>query len=306
MRVFVTGGTGFIGHYVVKALLARGHEVVIASRHPHKVPTLQKIPQVSFVECCLTDFDKIAQGLAGCDACIHVALGWGESPTAMLLNDTRATVHLLESAAKAGCKKFIYTSSTAAMGRMRPSMRETTCNLPADLYGATKAAGEAFVLGFSHGYGEHFPKVDMKRNIIRPGYTFGNPAYPDGCCQPDRRFFDICSAVKENRDIHLIKNDGTQFIFAGHQAELYVRLLESEMNEEIFLGLSECWVSWKEIAKMALSLCPKSNAKIVEKDLGWSDDPMIFDVGKIKDRFGLVFDPREMLMEHVKWTLEQS
>jgi len=305
MKVFVTGGTGFIGHYVVKALLAAGHEVVIATRHPNKVPSLQKIPQVSFVECALTDLEKIAQGLVGCDACIHVALGWGETPTTMLMNDTRATVNLLESAARAGCKKFIYTSSTAAMGRMRPVMRETTCNLPMDLYGATKAAGEAFVLGFSRGYGDQFPKVEMTRNIIRPGYTFGNPAYDDGCCQPDRRFFDIVRAVKENRDVNIIKNDGTQFIYAGHQAELYVKLLESEMNEEIFLGMSECWVGWKEIAEMALSLVPGSKSKIVEKDLGWGDEPMLYDVGKIKDRFGLAFDPRDPLMEHVKWVLSQ-
>ena len=305
MKVFVTGGTGFIGHYVVKALLAKGHEVVIATRHPNKVPSLQKIPQVSFVECCLTDFDKMADGLKGCDACIHVALGWGETPTTMLMNDTRATVNLLESAAKAGCKKFIYTSSTAAMGRMRPSMRETTCNLPMDLYGATKAAGEAFVMGFSHGYGEQFPKVEMTRNIIRPGYTFGNPAYADGCCQPDRRFFDIVRAVKDNRDVNIIKNDGTQFIFAGHQAELYMKVLESDMNEEIFLGMSECWVSWKEIAEMALFLLPNSTSKIVEKDLGWGDEPILFDVGKAKDRFGLAFDPHDQLMEHVKWVMEQ-
>ena len=49
MRVFVTGGTGFIGHYVVKALLEKGHEVVVATRHPNKVPTLRANPNVSFV-----------------------------------------------------------------------------------------------------------------------------------------------------------------------------------------------------------------------------------------------------------------
>lgn len=76
MRVFVTGGTGFIGHYVVKALLERGHEVVVATRHPNKVPSLCVNPHVSFVQASLTDFDKMGEGLKGCDACIHIALGW--------------------------------------------------------------------------------------------------------------------------------------------------------------------------------------------------------------------------------------
>lgn len=305
MRVFVTGGTGFIGHYVVKSLLAKGHEVVIATRHPNKVPSLKSQPNVSFVECALTDFDKIADGLVGCDACIHIALGWGETPSTMLMNDTRATVNILESAAKAGCKKFIYTSSTAAMGRIRPDMREVTSNLPIDLYGATKAAGEAFVLGFSHGYGTRFPEVTMTRNIIRPGYTFGNPAWADGCSQPDRRFFDMARAVKEGRDINIIKNDGTQFIHASQQAELYMKVLESDNNEEIYLGLGEVWISWKEIAEMMIAQQPGTKTKIVETDLGWSENPTMYDVHKIKERFGLVFDAHQFMLEHVKWTFEQ-
>ena len=305
MRVFVTGGTGFIGHYVVKALVEKGHDVVIATRHPNKMPSLKANPKISFVEASLTDFDKLGEGLAGCDACIHIALGWGDTPGAILMNDTRATVALLEMAASADCQKFIFTSSTAAMGRMRPVMREVTSNLPMDLYGATKAAGEAFVLGFTHGYGRYFPEVKMKRNIIRPGYTFGNPAYPDGCSQPDRRFFDMARAVKENQDINIIKNDGTQFIHASQQAELYMKVLESDKNEEIFLGLGEVWISWKEIAEMMISLKPGCKSKIVETDLGWSDDPMLFNVSKIKDQFGLAFDAHDFMMDHVKWTFEQ-
>ncbi|MCF0216168.1 MAG: NAD(P)-dependent oxidoreductase [Fibrobacteraceae bacterium] len=306
MRVFVTGGTGFIGHYVVKALLDNGHNVVIATRHPNKVPSLCANDKVSFVKASLTDFELMEKGMAGCEACIHIALGWGDTPVSMLMNDTRATVNLLEIAARVGCKKFIYTSSTAAMGVMRPSMREATSNLPMDLYGSTKAAGEAFVLGFRHGYGNSFSNVEMKRNIIRPGYTFGNPAFPDGCCQPDRRFFDMALAIKNGRDINVIKNDGTQFIHASQQAQLYLNLLESDKNEEIFLGLGSVWISWKEIAEMMLSLNPTSKSKIVEEDLQWSDDPMLFDVRKIKDHFGLVFDAHDFMMDHVKWTYEHA
>lgn len=305
MRVFVTGGTGFIGHHVVKALIEKGHEVVVATRHPNKVPSMRARPEISFVECSLTDSDKIANGLIGCDACIHIALGWGETPTAMLMNDTRATVMILENAVRANCKKFIYTSSTAAMGRMRPSMREVTCNLPMDLYGSTKAAGEAYVLGFRHGFGSNFPDVSMKRNIIRPGYTFGNPAFPDGCSQPDGRFFDMARAVKANRDINIIRNDGTQFIHASQQAKLYVNLIESDKNEEIFLGLGSVWISWKEIAEKMIALCPGTKSKIVETDVGWGDEPMLFDVQKIKDHFGLVFDAHDFLDEHIKWTFDQ-
>ena len=145
----------------------------------------------------------------------------------------------------------------------------------------------------------------MQRNIIRPGYTFGNPAFPDGCSQPDRRFFEMAQAVKEDRDIQIVKNDGTQFIHASQQAELYMKVLESDKNEEIFLGLGSVWISWKEIAQMMLALRPESKSKIVETDLGWGDDPMLFDVQKIKDQFGLVFDAHDFMADHVKWTFDQ-
>ena len=301
MRVFLTGGTGFIGHYVAKKLLASGHEVVIATRHPDKIPSLKGAAGVTMVESALLDLTSLEKGLKGCDACIHIALGWGETPFSMLENDTRATVQILELAAMAGCKKFIYTSSTAAMGKMRAVMNETVANLPVDLYGSTKSAGEAYVLGFRQGYGNKFTSVEMTRNVIRPGYTFGNPAYPDGCTQPDRRFIDMAIAAKNNDDIKITKNDGTQFIHASQQAELYLKLLESDLNEEIFLGLSASWIGWKEIAEKTIAYFPNSTSKIIETDLGWSDKPMLYSVEKIDRTFDLCFDSSALLDEHIKY-----
>jgi UDP-glucose 4-epimerase len=297
MKIFMTGATGFIGHHVAKLFLDKGHSLRILARNPGRVPSLAKHPRVEVVEGDLGTLGCTQLGLEACDACVHLALGWGETPLTMLHNDTLATVTLLEMAAAAGVKKFVYTSSTAAMGHMRARMDEAVVNLPVNLYGATKAAGEAFVLGFN---------TLMKCNIVRPGYTFGNPAFADGHDQPDRRFFNIAQAVKKGEPVSLTRHDGTQFIHGSQLAQLYLGILESDLDKEIFLGLAREWVGWKEIAEMAIEMCPGTGATVAEHDLGWGKDPVLFGVEKMEKQFGLSFTARDFLREHVKWNLEKA
>jgi UDP-glucose 4-epimerase len=163
--------------------------------------------------------------------------------------------------------------------------------LPQDLYGATKAAGEAYVLGFKK----------MKRNIIRPGYTFGHLAFPDGVAQPDRRFFNIARAVKENQIIHLTKHDGTQFIHASQLAKLYAAVLDSDLCEEVVFGLGTHWISWKSIAERAIAMRPGTKAIIEEEDKGWSKDPYLFSMEKIEKYFGFKFNGNDFIDEHIKY-----
>ena len=303
MKIFLTGGTGFIGHFAAREFLERGHSLKILARNPNKIPSLAAHKNVEMVHGDLRDLPAMKNVLDGCEACVHIALGWGETPTSMLANDTAATVLLLETAAKSGCEKFIYTSSTAAFGKMRPQNIEDMVCLPQDLYGSTKAAGEAFTLGFSKGYGDNFPNVKMKRNIIRPGYTFGHLAFPDGVTQPDRRFFNIAKSAKEGQPIKLIKNDGTQFIHASQLAKVYAAVLESDFNEEIFFGLASTWISWRTIAEQAIAMCPGTKAVIEEEDRGWGAKPLLFSVEKIEKSFGLKFDGNEFIDEHLRWNL---
>jgi UDP-glucose 4-epimerase len=295
MRIFLTGGTGFIGHFVAREFLDKGHSLRILARNPNKIPSLAAHENVEMLHADLLDSEAIEKGLEGCDACVHIALGWGETPLSMLANDTTATVQLLELAAKNGCEKFIYTSSTAAFGKIRNNANENMVCMPQDLYGATKAAGEAYVLGFS--------KTKMKRNIIRPGYTFGHLAFPDGVTQPDRRFFNIAKAVRENQVVHLTKHDGTQFIHASQLAKLYAAILESECSEEVFFGLGTEWLSWKGIAERAIVLCPGTKTVIEEEDKGWGEEPCLFSLQKMDRFFGFKFNGNDFIDEHLKWNL---
>ncbi|MDR2595206.1 MAG: NAD(P)-dependent oxidoreductase [Fibromonadaceae bacterium] len=292
MKIFLTGGTGFIGHFVAKEFLEQGHSLKILARNPDKIPSLAKHENVKMIHAGLLDSEAIKKGLDGCDACVHIALGWGETPLEMLAKDTTATVQLLEFAANAGCEKFIYTSSTAALGKIRHNSNEEMVCKPVDLYGATKAAGEAYVLGANS---------KMKRNIIRPGYTFGQLAFPDGVTQPDRRFFNITQAVKENGVVHLTKNDGTQFIHASQLAMLYSSVLKSDLNEEIFFGLGTEWISWKSIAEQAIKMRPGTKATIEEENKGWGSDPLLFSLEKIEKFFGLKFNGNDFIYDHLRW-----
>lgn len=303
MKVFITGGTGNIGQYVTLAAVEKGHEVIVLSRDPKKHPSLAK--KAKLVKGKITDYELLAKYVKNCDAVIHIALGWGEEPVSMLMNDTAATVNLLEIAEKAGVQKFIYTSSTAAMGYMRANMDETFVNLPIDLYGSTKAASEAYVLGFTKYYGKG-KEVTMKRNIIRPGYTYSTPPFSDGSSQADMRFRNICNAIVNNKPVELIKNDGTQFISAEEIALVYMKLLESDKNEEVYLALGNTWFSWEDIAHTALQYYPQSKSEIVLNDIGWGDSPVLYNVTKMGRDFGLSFDTRPELHAHIKWNIEQA
>lgn len=308
MRIFITGGTGNIGQYVTLGLAARGHECVVLSRSPAKyAPMLDMGGQggIVLVKGHITDYDLIAEYVQTADAVISIALGWGNEPVSMLTNDTTATVNLLELSEKAGVQKFIFTSSTAAMGHMRPSMDESMTPMPNNLYSATKAAIEAYVLGFSTYMGKNAKKVSMKRNVIRPGYTFANPCFPGGTTQSDTRFRDIADAVREGRAVHVTKHDGTQFLSARQIARLYVALLESDLNEEVFLALAAEFTSWERVAQIALEECPQSKSEIIVEDKGWGAEPMLFNVGKMEREFGLRFTGEDEIREHVRWCLSR-
>lgn len=307
MKVFVTGGTGNIGQNVTLELLKRNHSVVLLTRTPERIPAYCEMENVTVVKGNILEHDVMAKAMEGCDAVVHVALGWGNTPVEMLQNDTLVSCFLMETAEKLGVKKMIYTSSTAAYGPLRDGMGEETYLMPGDLYGSTKASTEKYLLGFNqfyNGQGVYGEPVKLKRNIIRPGYTFSNPRVPGGASESDTTFLNICKKILLNEDIEYRDNAGTQFISGKQIALLYADLLESDLNKEIFAALGTKFVSWGEIAKIAKSMVPESTSKINIIETG---QPIAYyGVQKMKDVFGLEFAGDEDLEEHIAWNMERA
>ncbi|MBN1796970.1 MAG: NAD(P)-dependent oxidoreductase [Spirochaetales bacterium] len=293
MNIFLTGGTGFIGSYVAKALLDAGHTIDVLARNPQKLPALAQLPGIRTIKGTLSDFEVIRQNLKHKDAVVHVALGWGDTAVDMLNNDTLPSVFIMEQAAEAHVKHFMYTSSTAAFGELPDHVAEDSKTRPLDFYGATKAATENYLLALAGQY-------PMRCNIIRPGYTFGNPVIPGATTQPDRRFHDIVKTALHNNDIEVIKHDGTQFIYAGDLAALFMAVLHGAVNKQIYLGLGTEFITWEEIARTAVAITgSKSKISVINK--GYNKEPRYYLVDKIKKQFKLSFTARDKITEHIAY-----
>ncbi len=123
MRVFVTGGTGFIGGHVVRKLRERGDEVRALVRTPSRGTALQELG-CELVAGSLADRDAIRAGMEGCDAVIHGAavyeVGIPDSEhRAMYEANVVGTETVLAAALDAKVPKVVYISTVGAFGNTK-------------------------------------------------------------------------------------------------------------------------------------------------------------------------------------------
>ncbi len=171
MRIFVTGGTGFIGsHFLVQALAA-GHEVVALRREGSR----PVIPFPTEPEWFIGDLENVPEdSLSACDCFVHFASHGVTDPAGATWEDcfrwnVTASLKLWLKAADAGVKRFLICGSCFEYGRSgeRYEFIPTTAPLePTAPYHASKAAATAAAFGLCID-----KRVEMA--ILRPFHVFG-------------------------------------------------------------------------------------------------------------------------------------
>jgi dihydroflavonol-4-reductase len=117
IKAFVTGGTGFIGAHIVRALLNSGYSVKALIRHRSKLDNLHGLD----IEIVRDDLNSanLSQYMQGCQVLFHVAAQyslWQADRELLYQNNVIGTRNILVAASQAGIERTVYTSSVAAIG----------------------------------------------------------------------------------------------------------------------------------------------------------------------------------------------
>ncbi|RVT99647.1 SDR family NAD(P)-dependent oxidoreductase [Rhodovarius crocodyli] len=123
----LTGGTGFLGCSVARALVARGHRVVVLARPETPQKVLEGVP-VAFAPGDLTDHRSLSQALQGCDAVVHCAADYRifvPDPARMFAVNVAGTEALMRAALRAGVRRVAHVSSVATLKPRRDGVPAT-------------------------------------------------------------------------------------------------------------------------------------------------------------------------------------
>ncbi|MBI4561434.1 MAG: NAD-dependent epimerase/dehydratase family protein [Candidatus Rokubacteria bacterium] len=118
MDVLVTGGTGFVGANLVRALVADGHRVRVLARPQSDRRALAGCP-VELVTGDLLEPESLQRAVTGCRVVFHVAADyrlWTPTPALLYRANVEGTRHVLEAALRAQVERVVYTSTVGTLG----------------------------------------------------------------------------------------------------------------------------------------------------------------------------------------------
>lgn len=170
MKILITGGTGFLGQHLARALLAQRHQVTLLGRDFTRSGALLAAGVTPLV-VDLRDRTATIAACAGCDAVFHVgalSAPWGRSADFHAIN-VDGTDHIVTGCQRHGVARLIYVSSPSVVfdGRDQHALTEAA-PYPrrfASIYSLTKKLGEDLV--------NHAAALGLPTVIVRPKAIFG-------------------------------------------------------------------------------------------------------------------------------------
>ena len=186
-KILVTGGAGFIGSNLVRALLERGDEVRVLDNFSTGNRSNLEGLDVEIVEGELRSYERVHNAVRGTEVVYHLgALGSVprsvQDPLTSSAVNVEGTLNVLLAARDESVRRVVFSSSTSVYGSTRTlPTREDAPPDPISPYGVAKLAAERYCISFSRVY-ESFESV-----VLRYFNVFGERGRDPALRHEDRR-----------------------------------------------------------------------------------------------------------------------
>ena len=218
MRIFLTGGTGYIGRALARRLVAAGHEVRALVRPTSNAEPLTQLGIATFVGD-VADRVSLREGMSGADWVIHAAadLDLAGPEQRMRQANVQGSENVASLAYKLGVGRFLSVSSMAYWGGSPPDGSVVGEDAPLQtpfptLYSATKHSGELAV--------QEWAKRGLRVNTVFPSLVYGPPGKKEGANSILRGF------LKGRFPILAGADRKTSWIFLDDLVEGMVKVIE--------------------------------------------------------------------------------
>ncbi|KAF8798681.1 NAD dependent epimerase/dehydratase family protein [Phlegmacium glaucopus] len=232
MRVFLTGGTGFIGSAIVKDLLAAGHQLVGLARSDTSAKLLESLG-VEVLRGSIDDLDSLKRGAADSDAVIHCAFIHDFSDYAGSIKKDHLAIQTLGAALEGTNRPLVVTSGTLSLSSNGLATEQDL----GDPLKLPRAVGEEITLSF-------FPK-GVHSSVIRLP-----PSVHD---KGDYGFIPMLIAIAREKGVSAYIGDGLNRWPSVHRvdaAHLYRLVLEKGTAGARYHGVADEGVPFRDIAQL--------------------------------------------------------
>jgi len=176
MKLFVTGGTGFIGSHFLNAALEKGHEIVALRRSADSRPRAPLVRDPMWLDKSMPEVG--VADLAGCEALVHLAAygvggGMDDWEKCFQINVVES-LQLWRQAADAGISRFIICGSCFEYGRSGERFEFIPVAAPLEptgAYHASKASATMAALALAH-------EKALELIVLRPFHVYGEGEAP--------------------------------------------------------------------------------------------------------------------------------
>lgn len=233
-KILVTGGTGFLGAYILRELIQKGYQVR-AIRRSSKIPDFiapELMQQVEWVDGDILDVVSLQEAMQGIDAIIHSAAIVSFIPKEkwkMQQVNVDGTANVVNMALEAGISRLVHISSVAALGRLasggmvdeEKKWEESKVNTD---YARSKHKAELEVY---RGIGEGLNAV-----ILNPSTIIGYGDWHSSSCAIFRNIY---------KGFNYYTSGLNGFVAVEDVARAAVLFLENEISAERFLLNGDNW-----------------------------------------------------------------